>query len=211
MLYRILLFSVKPQHESTIGIHISPLVWTSLPKQLLFLEAFLFALISTLSNSESSGKKHELRIISLSQLVSVCCIGWNDAGFSRQNLNQSYWVIVLVRKGIWTIWNKVKKLIQRGKVTCERNLRKKVSQVSVYILGEHSHEVASILSKWWHPQREERDWLRTTQNSDSCVSGQGISASEFDSQIHLTRGKSLYFFVISVYPGNDSHFEYERK
>ena len=31
MLYRILLFSVKPQHESAIGIHISPPFWTSLP------------------------------------------------------------------------------------------------------------------------------------------------------------------------------------
>ena len=31
MLYRILLFSVKPQHESGIGIHISPPFWTSLP------------------------------------------------------------------------------------------------------------------------------------------------------------------------------------
>ena len=31
LLYRILLFSVKPQHESAIGIHISPPFWTSLP------------------------------------------------------------------------------------------------------------------------------------------------------------------------------------
>ena len=31
LLYRILLFSVKPQHESAIGIHISPLFWNSLP------------------------------------------------------------------------------------------------------------------------------------------------------------------------------------
>ena len=31
MLYRILLFSVKPRHESAIGIHISPSFWTSLP------------------------------------------------------------------------------------------------------------------------------------------------------------------------------------
>ena len=31
MLYRIFLFSVKPQHESAIGIHISPPFWTSLP------------------------------------------------------------------------------------------------------------------------------------------------------------------------------------
>ena len=31
LLYRILLFSVKPQQESAIGIHISPPVWTSLP------------------------------------------------------------------------------------------------------------------------------------------------------------------------------------
>ena len=32
-------------------------------------------------------------------------------------------------------------------MTCEKNIRKKVSQASVYILGEYSHEVASILSK----------------------------------------------------------------
>ena len=31
LLYRILLFSVKPQHESATGIHISPPFWTSLP------------------------------------------------------------------------------------------------------------------------------------------------------------------------------------
>ena len=31
LLYRILLFSVKPQHETAIGIRISPLFWTSLP------------------------------------------------------------------------------------------------------------------------------------------------------------------------------------
>ena len=31
LLYRILLFSIKPQHESAIGIHISPPFWTSLP------------------------------------------------------------------------------------------------------------------------------------------------------------------------------------
>ena len=31
MLYRILLFSVKLQHESAIGKHISPPFWTSLP------------------------------------------------------------------------------------------------------------------------------------------------------------------------------------
>ena len=31
LLYRILLFSVEPQHESAIGIHISPPFWTSLP------------------------------------------------------------------------------------------------------------------------------------------------------------------------------------
>ena len=31
LLYRILLFSVKPQHESAIGIHIFPPFWTSLP------------------------------------------------------------------------------------------------------------------------------------------------------------------------------------
>ena len=31
MLYSILLFSVKPQHESATGIHISPPFWTSLP------------------------------------------------------------------------------------------------------------------------------------------------------------------------------------
>ena len=31
MLSRILLFSVKPQHESAIGIHMSPPFWTSLP------------------------------------------------------------------------------------------------------------------------------------------------------------------------------------
>ena len=31
LLYRILLFSVKPQHESAIGMHISPPFWTSLP------------------------------------------------------------------------------------------------------------------------------------------------------------------------------------
>ena len=31
MLYRILLFSVKPQHESATGIHISPPFWASLP------------------------------------------------------------------------------------------------------------------------------------------------------------------------------------
>ena len=31
MLYRVLLFSVKPQHESAIGIHISPPFWNSLP------------------------------------------------------------------------------------------------------------------------------------------------------------------------------------
>ena len=31
MLYRIFLFSVKSQHESAIGIHISPPFWTSLP------------------------------------------------------------------------------------------------------------------------------------------------------------------------------------
>ena len=31
LLYRILLFSVKPQHESAIGIHVSPPSWTSLP------------------------------------------------------------------------------------------------------------------------------------------------------------------------------------
>ena len=31
MLYRILLFSVKHQHESAIGIHMSPPSWTSLP------------------------------------------------------------------------------------------------------------------------------------------------------------------------------------
>ena len=31
LLYRILLFSVKPQHESGIGIHISPPCWNSLP------------------------------------------------------------------------------------------------------------------------------------------------------------------------------------
>ena len=31
LLYRILLFSVKPQHESAIGIHMSPPFWTSLP------------------------------------------------------------------------------------------------------------------------------------------------------------------------------------
>ena len=30
MLYRILLFSVKPQHESAIGIHMSPPFWNSL-------------------------------------------------------------------------------------------------------------------------------------------------------------------------------------
>ena len=30
MLYRILLFSVKPQHESVIGIHIFPPFWNSL-------------------------------------------------------------------------------------------------------------------------------------------------------------------------------------
>ena len=35
MLYRILLFSVKPQHESAIGIHISPPFWNSLPIQFL--------------------------------------------------------------------------------------------------------------------------------------------------------------------------------
>ena len=32
MLYRILLFSVKPQHESAIGIHISPPFWHSLSR-----------------------------------------------------------------------------------------------------------------------------------------------------------------------------------
>ena len=31
MLYRILLFSIKPQHESAIGIHTSLPFWTSLP------------------------------------------------------------------------------------------------------------------------------------------------------------------------------------
>jgi len=31
LLYRVLLFSVKPQRESAIGIHISPSFWTSLP------------------------------------------------------------------------------------------------------------------------------------------------------------------------------------
>ena len=31
IVYRILLFSVNPQHESAIGIHISPPFWTSLP------------------------------------------------------------------------------------------------------------------------------------------------------------------------------------
>ena len=31
MLYRIWLFSVKPQQESATGIHISPSFWTSLP------------------------------------------------------------------------------------------------------------------------------------------------------------------------------------
>ena len=31
MLYIILLFSIKPQHESAIGIHTSPPFWTSLP------------------------------------------------------------------------------------------------------------------------------------------------------------------------------------
>ena len=31
MLYRLSLFSVKPQHESAIGIHISPSFWTCLP------------------------------------------------------------------------------------------------------------------------------------------------------------------------------------
>ena len=31
LLYRILLFSVKPQHDSTVGIHISPPFWNSLP------------------------------------------------------------------------------------------------------------------------------------------------------------------------------------
>ena len=31
LLYRILLFSVKPQHESAISIHITPPFWTSLP------------------------------------------------------------------------------------------------------------------------------------------------------------------------------------
>ena len=31
LLYRILLFSVKPQHESTMGTHIHPPFWTSLP------------------------------------------------------------------------------------------------------------------------------------------------------------------------------------
>ena len=31
LLCRILLFSIKPQHESAIGIHISPPFWTSLP------------------------------------------------------------------------------------------------------------------------------------------------------------------------------------
>ena len=31
LLYRSLLFSVKPEHESAIGIHISPPSWTSLP------------------------------------------------------------------------------------------------------------------------------------------------------------------------------------
>ena len=31
MLYRILLFFVKPQHESAMGIHISSLFWTPLP------------------------------------------------------------------------------------------------------------------------------------------------------------------------------------
>ena len=31
LLYRTLLFSVKPQHESAIGIHTTPPFWTSLP------------------------------------------------------------------------------------------------------------------------------------------------------------------------------------
>ena len=31
LLYRILLFSVKPQHEWAIGVHLSPSFWTSLP------------------------------------------------------------------------------------------------------------------------------------------------------------------------------------
>ena len=36
MLYRILLFSVKSQHESAIGIHISPPFWNSLPSPSLW-------------------------------------------------------------------------------------------------------------------------------------------------------------------------------
>ena len=42
LLYRTLLFSFKPQHESAIGVHISPPFWTSLPSLSPFHPSRLF-------------------------------------------------------------------------------------------------------------------------------------------------------------------------
>lgn len=95
-------------------------------------------------------------------------------------------------KGIWTVWNKGKKLIKWERMTSERNMKKTMPQASVYILGRILTWGGFYLEQMGtFSERRGRDWLRTTQNSNSCVSGLGIRISEFDPQIHPTRGKSL--------------------
>ena len=70
MLYRILLFSVKPHHESAIGIHKSPPFWTSLlfPSPLHLTRLMQSPCLSFLSHTENS---HWLSILHMVMQVSL--------------------------------------------------------------------------------------------------------------------------------------------
>ena len=70
MLYRLLLVSSKYQHESVIGIHISPPSWTSLSSPFLFCPLKLLQSLSHTANSYLLSILH--KAMQVSMLLSPC-------------------------------------------------------------------------------------------------------------------------------------------
>ena len=80
MLYRILLFSVKPQHESAISIHISPPLWTSLPFVFAHQEFVSPVLWKSVIKSHCAPKSNSLWLLSPFAWPpdwEICCGSWN--------------------------------------------------------------------------------------------------------------------------------------